>query len=65
VATRTFAAPATAGSYVFRIDNPLADVIETLNPPPNFSPVNAATVAYGTQTFRFVLTAVQCTARTT
>jgi hypothetical protein len=60
VAVGSFAAPATPGTYVFRIDNALANVLEAVNPPPNFSPASAPTIAYSAQTFSFVVGAAPC-----
>ena len=55
----TFAAPAAQGSYIFRIDEALANVLEELNTPPEYSPVSAATVTYGAQSFCFTVGAGQ------
>jgi hypothetical protein len=48
-----FAAPATGGAYTFRLANPVANVLEQLNTPPQFSPVTTATssVAQGVISF--------------
>jgi len=41
VASGSFTAPSVAGVYTFRLQNPLVNVITTLNSPPAFSPVQA------------------------
>jgi hypothetical protein len=41
--TGTFNAPATGGVYKFNLANAIANVLTTVNTPPNFSPVTRAT----------------------
>jgi hypothetical protein len=44
VAAGVFLAPATSGTYVFRLANKLASTLNSVNAPPTFSPVSIATV---------------------
>ena len=44
VAQGQFNAPSAPGTYTFRIQNGLANVLTAVNPPPDFSPVVQATV---------------------
>ncbi len=43
VATGSFPAPSALGAYTFSIASPLANVLDAVNPAPDFSPVSAAT----------------------
>ncbi len=43
LAQGSFTAPATSGTYVFRLQNARANVLEAVNPAPAFSPVLTAT----------------------
>ena len=55
LATGSFTAPSATGLYTFQLQNTIANVIQTLNSPPNFSPVIAATVAGGTSSISFTV----------
>jgi hypothetical protein len=55
VATGTFSAPGETGQYTFRLEEGLANVITELNPPPDFSPVTAATVDLSGGTIMFTV----------
>ncbi len=44
IATGTFTAPTTEGTYTFQLENAIANVITTLNTPPDFSPVAQANI---------------------
>ena len=44
VATGTFTAPATPGSYSFLLANGVANVLTAVNPPPQHSPTESASV---------------------
>lgn len=53
VATGMLMAPSTPGTYVFRIENGVANVLDAVNVPPAFSPVSVATITIGTASFTF------------
>jgi hypothetical protein len=53
VAAGSFLAPGTYGTYTFRIENALANVLLEVNTPPDFSPVSSATVTYVDDTITF------------
>ena len=53
VVSGSFTAPSTDGTYSFSLTNGLANVLDSVQTPPAFSPVSAATVAYGAQTITF------------
>ena len=55
LATGLFSAPQTPGLYTFSLQNGLANVVTTVNPPPTFSPVAAATVQYSPQSMSFTV----------
>lgn len=55
LASGSFSAPAADGSYTFALANTVANVISTLNAPPAFSPVAAASVVGGTSSFSFTV----------
>ncbi len=55
LASGSFAAPATEGSYAFQIENVLANVIDTLNTPPAFSPVVQGNVAIAANQITFMV----------
>ncbi len=55
VLSGSFNAPATAGQYTFRLTNALANVLTTVNPPPQFSPVTAATLNLTQASFSFTV----------
>lgn len=57
LASGSFAAPATDGDYTFNMTNVIANVVDTLNTPPAFSPVVAASVATGSNSFSFTVSA--------
>ncbi len=51
IATGSFAAPATAGTYVLRLENMRVNALIERRPPPQFSPVEEATIAGTSTTF--------------
>ncbi len=53
VVSGSFTAPAAEGTYTFEIANALANVITTLNSPPDYSPVEPATVETAGAAFSF------------
>jgi len=55
VLSGSFPAPATDGSYTFRLENALANVLDTVGTPPNFSQVSGATVNLAGATFSFTV----------
>jgi len=55
VAAGSFPAPATDGSYTFSVANVVANVLQSVQTPPAFSPVVAATVNSTGGTFSFVV----------
>ncbi len=55
VASGSFLAPSTAGTYTFRLDNAVVNVFDAINSPPNFSPVSAATVDMTGGSFSFTV----------
>ncbi|MGE0479603.1 MAG: hypothetical protein AB7Q17_03925 [Phycisphaerae bacterium] len=55
LASGSFAAPATAGTYTYRLTNTLANVLVQRNDPPAFSPVIAATVVASPDTITFTV----------
>jgi hypothetical protein len=55
VATGSFAAPATNGSYTFQIANGLVNVLEQRNDPPAYSPVTQATVTMSPASITFTV----------
>ncbi len=60
VLSGTFNAPATNGVYTFRLENVLVNVLDTLNTPPNFSQVSAATVNTSAASFSFTVGPTAC-----
>ena len=59
VASGSFAAPAAGGTYVFRVENALANVCTEINTPPAYSPVVAATVDATGATITFTVSAYE------
>lgn len=57
IVSGSFAAPSTPGTYSFSLENAFANTLDSIGSPPDFSPVSAATVAYGQQTL--TITVVQ------
>ncbi|RMF71737.1 MAG: hypothetical protein D6744_17545, partial [Planctomycetota bacterium] len=55
LASGSFSAPSVDGVYTFSLDNVIANVIATLNSPPNFSPVVAANVVLANQSITFTV----------
>lgn len=55
LASGSFTAPDTSGTYVFRLQNVVANVVQQVNTPPAFSPVSEATVAGGGSSFSFTV----------
>ena len=58
IASGTFNAPTTEGTYTYRLDGGLANTLNAVSPapvPPAFWPVSAATVAGGTASFSFTV----------
>jgi hypothetical protein len=58
LASGTFSAPTTAGTYTFSSANSLATVLTEVNEPPDFSPVIQATVDESSATFSFTVTLI-------
>ncbi len=55
VLSGSFAAPATAGAYVYSLADGIANVMEDVGVPPEFSPVVGADVIYDPQSFSFTV----------
>lgn len=55
VLSGSFNAPAAGGQYTFRLTNALANVLTAVNPPPQFSPVTAATLDLTQASFSFTV----------
>ena len=55
VASGTFDAPDTPGVYTFTLENAVANVVETLNTPPDYSPVVSATVQFSPASINFTV----------
>ena len=55
IATGTIVAPATEGDYTISLAAGFANVFTAINTPPAYSPVAAATAAYGTQSVMFTV----------
>jgi hypothetical protein len=47
LATGSFLAPATPGSYAFHLQNPIANTLDDIGTPPDFSAVSGATALIG------------------
>lgn len=60
LATGSFTAPSTAGSYSFSLANAVANVLTAINAPPNFSPVAAAAVTVTAPTISFTVGGSPC-----
>lgn len=60
LATGSFPAPSTPGDYTIELANAIANVLTDVNVPPAYSPVAAADIAYGAQSFTFSVSAVNC-----
>lgn len=59
LATSSFAAPTTEGTYTFTLVSPIANTIDQLNSPPDFSPVSEATVDATNGSFSFTVGTAQ------
>ena len=55
LASGSFAAPSADGDYTYLLENVLANAISTLNAPPSFSPVVAASVTIADGSFGFTV----------
>jgi hypothetical protein len=55
VLSGSFTAPATLGTYTFRLENGVANVLTAVNSPPAFSPVTGATVNLIGASFSFTV----------
>ena len=55
IATGSFPAPSSLGTYVLHIESPEANVLQAVPLPPEPSPVEAATVTMGTPSFTFTV----------
>jgi len=55
LASGSFSAPGAAGTYTYNLTNAVANVIETLNSPPNHSPVDAAATDTSSGTISFTV----------
>ena len=53
LASGSFTTPTTLGSYTFRIEGGVANVMMTANTPPDFSPVEGAIVSYVSDSITF------------
>lgn len=60
LASGSFAAPSANGTYVFRVADTVANVIQTLNAPPNFSPVVEASVTLAAPSISFTVGGAPC-----
>lgn len=60
LASGTFTAPTTPGVYVYQLENPVANVLSLVNPPPQHSPVDRATVNLTAGTMAFTVSDVPC-----
>jgi hypothetical protein len=60
LASGSFSAPSTNGTYVFRLSDAVANVIQTLNSPPNFSPVVQASVTLAAPSISFSVGGAPC-----
>jgi hypothetical protein len=50
-----FPAPAAPGKYTFSLENALANVLDVVNPPPNYSPVTSVTPDTSSASFSFTV----------
>jgi hypothetical protein len=55
LASGSFPAPDAAGDYTYRLENVIANVLEQVNTPPNFSPVMAAAVTVSNASISFTV----------
>ena len=55
VLSGSFAAPGLPGAYTYRLENGIANVMESLETPPDHSPVVGADVSYDPQSFSFTV----------
>lgn len=55
LASGSFVAPSTAGSYTFSLQNVVANALQAVNAPPNFSPVVAATAVLSAGSISFTV----------
>jgi hypothetical protein len=58
LASGSFAAPSTPGTYTLRLSNGIANVLTAFNAPPVHSPVAAATVSFAPATISFTVSAL-------
>ncbi|MBI5863165.1 MAG: hypothetical protein HZB38_01365, partial [Planctomycetes bacterium] len=59
LATGSFTAPSTAGTYTFSLANATANVLTQVNAPPNYSPVAAAAMNVAAPSISFTVSASQ------
>ena len=59
LASGSFSAPATEGSYSYSVENVIANVLQSVGTPPAFSPVVDATVSVAAPTITFTVGGVQ------
>ncbi len=55
IVSDSFGAPATPGVYTFWIQSAAANILEVVNPPPEWSPVSPATVVMGSPSISFTV----------
>ena len=61
LATGSLAAPSAAGLYVFYLENPLANALDEIATPPDFSPISAALALLGDGEIAFTVGPGICT----
>lgn len=61
LATGTIVAPSAAGLYVFYLENPLANALDEIGTPPDFSPISAALALVGDAEIAFTVESGICT----
>jgi len=62
LASGSFNAPATAGTYVYQLENPVASVLTAVNPLPQHSPVTEASAILAPASFTFTVGGAACVA---